>query len=243
VFCTYRPPPPLAYSVEMFWCGEGYNVPHRTERALPNGRFQLIIDLSDGFARDEEGSAQRYQPAMAPLVVGMQSRFAVLETAALQHIMSVVLWPGGTRALFDIPADAFYNSVVPLEQVWGADAGRLRDRLRDTRGAAGKFRVLEAALLRRRRERFELHGAVRYALGRFQRVPHIRSVLDVNKETGLSRRRFAQLFREQVGTTPKLYCRIHRFQRIVQRIASGAPVDWAEVALAGGYCDQTHLAN
>jgi AraC-like DNA-binding protein len=243
MFVTYRPAPPLGCYVETFWYGEGYSAAHRTERALPNGRFQIIIDLSDGFARDAERPAQGYQPAAAPLVVGMQSRFAVLETAALQHIMSVVLWPGGTRALFDVPADAFYNGVVPLEQVWGADADRLRDRLRDTPDAAGKFRVLETALLRHRRERLELHGAVRYALRRFQCVPHIRSVLDVNKETGLSRRRFAQLFREQVGTTPKLYCRIHRFQRILQRIASGAPVDWVEVALAGGYCDQAHLAN
>ena len=243
MYCIHRPAPPLASSVEMFWYGEGYDASHRTERALPNGRFQLIIDLSDGFMRDGEPSAPRYQPAAAPLVVGMQSRFAVLETAALQHIMSVVLWPGGTHGLFDVPADAFYNGVVPLEQVWGADADRLRDQLRETPGAAGKFRVLETALLRRRIERLELHGAVRYGLRRFQCAPHIHSVLDVSKETGLSRRRFAQLFREQVGTTPKLYCRIHRFQRIVQRIACGAPVDWVEVALAGGYCDQAHLAN
>jgi AraC-like DNA-binding protein len=36
----------------MFWYGEDYRAAHRTERALPNGRFQLIIDLSDGFVRD-----------------------------------------------------------------------------------------------------------------------------------------------------------------------------------------------
>ena len=243
MFFTHRPAPPLASAVEMFWYGEGYAAAHRTERALPNGRFQLIIDLSDGFVRDGAPAAQRYQPAMTPLVVGMQSRFALLETAALQHILSVVFWPGGTRELFDVPADAFYNDVVPLEQIWGSDAARLRDRLCETRSAAEKFRLLEAALRRRRRERLELHAAVRYALGRFRRVPHVRSVLEVNRETGLSRRRFAQLFREQVGITPKLYCRLHRFQRIVQQIASGAPVDWVEVALAGGYCDQAHLAN
>jgi AraC-like DNA-binding protein len=243
MFCIHRPAPPLASSVEMFWYGEGYQAAHRTERALPNGRFQLIIDLSDGFMRDGAPAAQRYQPAMAPLVVGMQTQFAVLETAALQHIMSVVFWPGGTRELFGVPADAFYNGVVPLEQVWGSAATRLRDRLRETPGQAGKFHVLETALKQRCSERLELHPAVRCALGRFRCAPHIRSVLEVNKEIGLSRRRFAQLFREQVGITPKLYCRIHRFQRVLQRIASGAPVDWVEVALAGGYCDQAHLAN
>ena len=243
MFFIHRPGPPLASSIEMFWYCDGYLAAHRTERALPNGRFQLIIDLSDGFVREGAPAAQRLQPAMAPLVVGIQSRFAVLETAALRHIMSVVFWPGGTRDLFEVPADRFYNDAVPFEQVWGAGALHLRDRLRDTPTTAEKFRVVEDALRQHRSARLELHGAVRYAIGRIQRAPHVRSMLDVNREIGLSRRRFAQLFREQVGITPKLYCRLHRFQRVVQRIASGAPVDWAGVAVAGGYCDQAHLAN
>jgi AraC-like DNA-binding protein len=243
MFFTYRPAPPLASSVEMFWYGDGYPAVHRTERALPNGRFQLIIDLSDGYMRDKGATAEACQPATAPLVVGMQSHYTVLETAALQHIISVVFWPGGTRELFDVPADAFYNDVIPLEHVWGSAATGLRDRLRDTRNAAEKFRVLETALRRRRASRLELHAAVRYGLGTFRHVPHIRSVLEVTKQTGLSRRRFAQLFREQVGITPKLYCRLRRFQRVLQHIASGVPVDWVEVALAGGYCDLAYLAN
>jgi AraC-like DNA-binding protein len=102
---------------------------------------------------------------------------------------------------------------------------------------------METALLARVNRRLELHRAVRYALGEFRRAPHIRSVLDVTRETGLSRRRFAQLFREQVGLTPKLYCRLHRFQGVLRQISSGAPVDWADLAVAGGYYDQAHLAN
>ncbi len=54
---------------------------------------------------------------------------------------------------------------------------------------------------------------------------------------------FSQLFREQVGITPKLYCRLLRFRQVVRQITSGGPVDWADVALAGGYCDQAHLAH
>ena len=228
MFSIHRPGPPLACSIELIWYNESYPGAHRRERALPNGRFQLIIDLSGGFA---------------PIVVGMQSKYAVLDTATLQHLMSVVFRPGGTREFFDLPADAFYNEVVPLEQVWGAEATALRDRLREAPTAAGKVCVLESALIERRLARRNLHDAVRYALGRLQQDAHIRSVADVTRETGLSRRRFAQLFREQVGITPKLYCRLHRFQRVLRHIASGAPVDWAEVALAGGYCDQAHLAN
>jgi AraC-like DNA-binding protein len=67
--------------------------------------------------------------------------------------------------------------------------------------------------------------------------------LDLIWGTAASRRRFAQLFREQVGLTPKLYCRLRRFQEVVRKFAAGGPVDFADVAAAGGYCDQAHLAN
>ena len=66
---------------------------------------------------------------------------------------------------------------------------------------------------------------------------------ELAQEAGLSRRRFAQVFREQIGLTPKLYCRLQRFQNALKQIASGASVDWAQIALAAGYCDQAHLAH
>ena len=73
----------------------------------------------------------------------MRSEYTMLETATLQHIISVVFWPGGTHEFFDVPADAFYNDVVPLEQVWGAEAPRLRDRLRDAPTPAEKFQAIK----------------------------------------------------------------------------------------------------
>ncbi len=157
--------------------------------------------------------------------------------------MGVLFWPAGARAFFDGPADSFYNENVQLDLIWGSTASELRDHLREASTAAEKFLVLEKALVERVNKRLKLHASVRYALGRFARAPHIRSVLNVATEAGLSRRRFAQLFREQVGLTPKLYCRLGRFQHVVQQISQGVPVDWADLALAGGYCDQSHLAN
>jgi AraC-like DNA-binding protein len=151
--------------------------------------------------------------------------------------------PGGARAFFDLPADTFFNESVPLDLIWGSKASELRDRLRAASTADKKFQVLEIGLLERVNKGLELHTAVRYALREFARAPHIGRVLDVTKEAGLSRRRFAQLFREQVGLTPKLFCRLHRFQGVLQKIALGAPVDWADFALAEGYCDQAHLAH
>jgi AraC-like DNA-binding protein len=134
--------------------------------------------------------------------------------------------------------------VVELELVWGGrGATELRDRLREVPSRAARLDVLEAALRARLCKPRALHSAVRQGLQQFHGAPHIDSVMRVARDAGLSRRRFAQVFREQVGVTPKLYCRIRRFQQVVRQIGLGVPVDWAAVALAAGYYDQAHLAN
>lgn len=224
---AHRPAPPLADWIEQLWYCEGYQAAHRRERVLPNGKFQLVIDLSEA--------------AAMPRVVGMRSEYGVIETAGLQCMIGVVFRAGGARAILRGSADEFYNREVPLDLVWGGEAMRLRDRLREALSPAQRFCVLESALMQLKQR--ELHPAVQYALGEFGLAPHIRTVLEVTRDAGLSRRRFAQLFREQIGLTPKLYCRLHRFQEVVRSAASRAQVNWADVAAAGGYCDQAHLAH
>ena len=228
---SHRPDSALVRYVEALWYYDGCQTARHKERVLPSGRFQIVIDLAGG----------------PGAVSGMRSRYIVIDTAAIPSVMGIVFRPGGALGLFDVPASDFYNQVVPLNLVWGSRATQLRDRLHEAATVEDKFRVLETALVQAIRHagenRLALHPSVQYALGEFRCAPHIRSVIDVAREAGLTRRRFSQLFREQIGITPKLYCRLHRFQEVVQQIASGVSVDWADVALAGGYCDQAHLSH
>jgi AraC-like DNA-binding protein len=256
MFLQHQPAQTIAPWVETLWYCEAYQVAHRKEHVLPNGRFQLVIDLSESAHRPQGPWCASFRKAAPPLLVGMRSEYSVIETAGLQSIVGVIFRPGGTCPFFEFPADEFYNQEIPLDSIWGSAAARLRDRLREAGTIPERFRVLEAALLDRARKRLQLHPAVRFALGEFSNAPHIRNVLDVTRDAGLSRRRFAQLFREQIGMTPKLYCRLRRFQEIVRKLSAGTPahrpqgplcavekIDWADVALEGGYCDQAHMAH
>ena len=95
------------------------------------------------------------------------------------------------------------------------------------------FEAFLAAAFRRRfmEPRPIRHCAVTYALQRFAYAPSIATVRDVARGTGWSERRFSQVFREEVGLTPKVWCRIQRFQRAVQQLHAGVDVPWAELAL------------
>jgi AraC-like DNA-binding protein len=87
----------------------------------------------------------------------------------------------------------------------------------------------------------EHHPAVRFALGELQEAPHTQTIAEVSGRVGLSQKSFIDHFREEVGLTPKLFCRVRRFQRAIQSIAQGRTVEWAGVAADCGYFDQAHF--
>ena len=56
------------------------------------------------------------------------------------------------------------------------------------------------------------------------------------------RRRLIEIFTEQIGMTPKIFCRVCRFQRAINEIQRRA-LPWTEIATGCGYYDQAHFIN
>jgi AraC-like DNA-binding protein len=219
---------PLSSVVECLWHYEGSAVVRGREHVLPDGRFQIVLNLAAG-----KGA-----------ICGLRSQHAVINTAQTSWMIGVVFRPGGALGFLGTSALEFWDRSVALDLVWGSQAAVLLEQLRNARSAGERLRILEAVLAYRMPSDGEaIHPAVGYALQVFNAAPHICTVADVSRQIGWSRRWFSHAFSEQVGMTPKCYCRLMRFQKVVRQIASGQPVDWVDVALAGGFCDQAHLVH
>jgi len=138
--------------------------------------------------------------------------------------------------------DGFFviDTHVDLETLWGRSARELRDRLRTATAPIDKFRVLEAALLARLSGSVIRHGAVRFALHAFG-GSNPTTVRDVSERVGLSQRRFSEVFKTEVGLTPKLLHRVQRFQRVLALARRATAPDWSRLALDCGFFDQSHL--
>jgi AraC-like DNA-binding protein len=255
LYLEHRPAAPLSLFIEAIWYTRGYNPGHSRERVLPNGTIQLIISLAHDHIHDcggihdytGEPGNETLVPMPPSLIAGVHSGYMVINTADLTEMMGIQFLPGGAVPFFAVPADKFSNTHVSLEAVWANEARDLRDRLREASTPQGKFaaieRAMERALLTRANNRFVIHPAIDFAIRQFQSPSYGGSVGEVTHQIGLSPRRFAQIFREQVGVTPKLYCRIRRFQQAVRRMSLGRDVNWADLALRCGYFDQSHFAN
>jgi AraC-like DNA-binding protein len=87
------------------------------------------------------------------------------------------------------------------------------------------------------------HPVVGRAAARIEAAPERCAIGELSEALGLSRRRFEQIFRADIGMTPKAYQRLQRFRRALARIEDATRVGWAGFALDRGYYDQAHLIN
>jgi AraC-like DNA-binding protein len=237
------PPPPLDAFIERIWYSANAP-PLARERVLPGGgAVDLVVNLVDDEIRisdpDDPGSVRRCSGAV---VRGTSTRSISIDSRQRAVMVGVHFRPGGAFPFLGISPAEIVDAHVQLDDLWGCDGRNLRDQLIEAGSPSERFRIVEAALLRRLRRARPGHPAARAAVEALRAGPNAVRVADVATVVGLSRRRFIEVFEREVGLTPKLYARLQRFHHVKQRIAVlGGPPCWATFAVACGYFDQSHM--
>jgi AraC-like DNA-binding protein len=226
---SYIPSPPLADFVDLLWLVGAPAPAHGRERLLPTGTMQLVIDL------------RQTSSLHIPLLCGPHSESFIIDAAPQTAIMGVHFKPGGAFPFFKVPAGELHNTRVSLDTFPTWRAAELQERLLEACTPVARFQTLERFLLARAVRPLARHPAVDFALKAFHDMSRAPSVSAVVDRTGWSQRRFIEVFRDEVGLTPKLFCRVVRFQQVLQRIHRRQQVNWANVAVACGYYDQAHF--
>jgi len=256
----HRPGPPLDRIVELVTYYEGYAPEHTKEKLLPDGAVEIVVDLTDFpkrmYDRDDPTRAVAFRDAW---ISGMRRAWIVIEAAPGSAMAVIRFRPGGAYPVLGFAVEQLTDTVAQLDDVLTRGTASLRDRVLDAATVDDRLRAIEGWLLERARGRLEANPVIDYVAGRLFAPAGIR-IADVVGEVGYSQRHVLELFRRWVGLTPKQFGRIRRFQQVLGAAVrrDGAPVDveadlmlrgaptadepdWADVALAHGYYDQSHL--
>jgi AraC-like DNA-binding protein len=220
---------PLSNFVELFWYWPDSPRPFKRERILPMGAVELVIRLESP-RPSQSGIAG---PRSQPMIIGRH---------ATNPLLGVHFKPGGAFPFLGFPFGELHNTWLTLEDLWGEKrAKRLLCLLHEAPTIELKFQLLERWLTWIADHPLKHHAAIAFALGEFDSDSGLQSSAVVAEKVNLSQRRFIDLFRREVGLTPKLFCRVQRFWNIIEAIHPRKAVDWADLATSFGYTDQSHF--
>ena len=210
------------------------------ERILPGLAMHLAFRLGGPAFQFSERLEDLAGETFGHAVVGgPRTRSYIKTLSAVGPSVGALLKPGAGELLFGVPNVVLANRHVPLDLLWGAAAAKEAvERLNEAASVEQRLMTLEAVLLARLPVLPVLHPVVAYGL---RELPPCRRVADVVERTGYSHRRFIELFKRQVGLSPKRYCRMRRFQRAVAIIDRNRKTACTDVAMLAGYSDQPHF--
>ncbi|HEY2033371.1 MAG TPA: helix-turn-helix domain-containing protein [Rhizomicrobium sp.] len=243
IYETWTPPAPLDRFIQCLWYWETDDPPgYAKDTIMASASMGILINLREDELRwygGEDFAAKNTLRGIA-LCGTHAENFAI--DALQPRMMGVRFQPGGAWPFFGPTGVDFYNSHISLEDFWGNNRARsLHAQLVETKGIAAKFNVLLGALLQHAPRPLEHSPAVSMALSHFDRAPLSSRVKKTADDADLSQKKFIRHFTQEVGFTPKLYLRVVRFQKLLEKVWQMPTVDWAPLAAAHGYYDQPHL--
>jgi AraC-like DNA-binding protein len=238
-YLSIAPTPPLAEFIERFWYSSDGPV-HQKVRIVPNGTMELVFNLDeDELGIYDTDRPRRCESFSGAVFSGAYARPLFVDSR--EHVMGVHFKPGGAFRFLGVPASELTDTHLDLEVLWGRSTQDLREQLCAAANPAMRVRVLERGLVARLENTSEEHRAVRAALDIFGRDAGEARTRDIAAHLGLSQRHFIKVFSNQVGITPKQFGRVQRFQRALELTRSSSTPNWADIVVACGYFDQSHL--
>lgn len=241
-----RPTAPLRGLIHGY---EGYRErlaqPMR-RRELPSARVTMIVNFGSPYRLldpDAPDDAARAVEQRGGFMAGLDDTYAVTESAGDAHCLQIDLAPLAAYRLLGQPMSEIAGRVLALEDVLGAEAELLAERLAGLPTWEDRFALLDRALGKRLSHDAMPSSEIVWAWRQLAASGGNIQVSLLAEELGWSPKRLIARFREQVGLPPKQTARLLRFQRAVHRLRAGDVVDWGIFARDHGFYDQAHLIN
>lgn len=237
---VYLPSFPLDRYIENMICYSGNNKVHPFERVLPDGVARLVIKLDEYERVLVPASGNAPETVLKKTwVSGVQKNHLTWQLQPYERSLTIRFVPGGFYALTGIPLSEIENSFIDTEMIFGPAFSTMQEHLLHCSDHRAIFSATGQFFLEKISSENKNHSLVSFIANHIDTPSH-----ELAGKTGYSKKHIIHLFKKHVGTSPKYFHRIRRFNKSLREIlAAKQSVNWSDIAFNNGYYDQSHFIN
>jgi AraC-like DNA-binding protein len=168
------------------------------------------------------------------------NQFVEIGPSGRVRLFGIRFWPAGAHPFFRFPLLELNNRIDDLRDVWDSDVNLVQEQLAEATSFDEGIAIVETALTERLRPSPSDDIAIQVARLISSTAGMARIEL-IRKSFGISERSLERRFKTAIGTSPKMFSRIIRFQNLLKTLEQQKPESFLDIALSLGYYDQPHM--
>ena len=151
--------------------------------------------------------------------------------------------PNGFHKIFGIPSLELTDQIVHANEIFGKDIEYLFELLCAAQDLKAMGILTDNALVTilKNQKTFYYKDGITATSNLIIKNPGQLNVAQLAYKANMGVRNFERHFLEQVGTSPKMFCSVVRFNHGLDLKLRSPTRDWTSIALECGYFDQMHL--
>lgn len=196
-------------------------------RTVPDGCIDLFFEF-------EKGKMQGY-------ACGTRLQYVSEEWKGKNEVFGIRLMPGIQPELINVTIKELLMQRIPLLDILKTDDKEWLKKLEEEQDFYQRIRIFLEAYTKVEKRKQKPYGKKEILQNVKQMVYEtdgLIKVSEIGEKTGYTERYINKIFIEEMGFSPKAFCKIIQFQRALEFLNYGAPDKMTEAAVNLGYYDQ-----
>lgn len=238
-----KPTYPLSLFVKQYWAIDDClpTGKEHIQRIIPNG----LMELTFYFGKRPKALDENKQLQGNTILNGLPRSYYDLSITEKLSMFSISFQPHGAKMFFGIPSNEFFDQNVPLEFIIKNSVDEFESDLNQSNSFRDKVCIAEKFLMTQLFNHYKEYEAKRMAHS-IALINQAKGQITIEKlfsASFLSRKQYERTFSSYIGTSPKQFLRIVRFQNTLYQKQKDRNISLTKLAYHCGYYDQSHMIN
>lgn len=231
----------LSQYIKQYWSIESC-VPigeKSIQRIVPSGLLEMIF-----YFGNKPESIDANKPINDNIILtGQLKNYHDLKVTGNLSLFGIYFLPHGLSMFLDFPIKEIFNYSIPLRLIIKDKVNQLEDDLSLADTFEQRIVIAENFLITqiRKNEKNYKYDRMKNVINHINQAKGIIEIDELASNTFLSRKQFERTFSDFIGTSPKQFLKIVRFQNAIYEKSKNTELSLTEIAHKCGYFDQSHM--
>ncbi|HEX2848122.1 MAG TPA: helix-turn-helix transcriptional regulator [Chitinophagaceae bacterium] len=241
IYKEYIPGKALQQYVKCYYLSESDNGIPIEDKAFATGCIEVMFNLANGKWQTSVDGDFITTPSIE--LWGQIIKPLAFRSLGSNRMFGIRFYPHTASVFLDDEISLFSDRVSNFVDIAGTEVKTLHGKLLEAKSPAELISFTEEYLLQRlasgekKLQKTDLIGSIMHEL---KQEDFFDNIENVASRYGISSRYLQKIFLQHTGLTPKLYCKINRFQNSLLLIAK-KNLSLTAIAYECGYFDQSHF--